>query len=724
MHREAPSPKPAERGWLSAARLTALAVLLAACGGPDPDNPFVTTGTGGGGSGTGGEGGSTVDPELGDPCVDDQQCDDAIACTTDSCDKDFDRCRHHPEPSTCDNGVHCDGAEVCDLSLGCIAGAPRDCGDDNFCTIDTCVEESQSCRHDPRDADSDGDPDAHCPEGGDCDDLDPEVSSQREEVCANVRDDDCDGEVDEADCATPENDTCTQALEIASPGTFSVSTFGAALDYATSCAPAGAARDVVAAIVLPAGPPVDVKVRARTQAFAAATAMAEQCGQAATELACGAAFGRPTGGFVSKLRARSIGSPDGGVALPLYVTSVEGTDVTLEVDFVPPEPAPANETCGTAEPLSVGGPVEVEILDAAKDLSTACVSLTGELVYAIEVEEVSDLDLRALSTDGDGQVSLSLRSSSCALPEDELACHTAPTAKIFRHSLEPGTYYVAVSATAPTTVSLAAAILPATPTPPDEDCSSSAALEIGVTTDVDYFQHQDDHSLSCAQPSVDVAYALEVEEASDVLLVSRLSSTDFGALGLSSGACEPQDLLACATSGRSPLRARRRNLAPGDYRVIAESFQALPQQLTAFVRDAAPATFVVFADGCADAVKVPATGGFFQGNTSNSTADFNAGCDSAGGLPGGAKDQLLELELTSTKRVILDMSGSTYATLLDVRKGPSCPGTEVSLACSATIANSPSYLDLELEAGTYYLQIDGLGGATGPWMLDVYVVDP
>ncbi len=106
-------------------------------------------------------------------------------------------------------------------------------------------------------------------------------------------------------------------------------------------------------------------------------------------------------------------------------------------------------------------------------------------------------------------------------------------------------------------------------------------------------------------------------------------------------------------------------------------------------------------------------------------ADFSAGCDAAGGPPFGAPDQILKLELTASRRVILDMTGSSYTTILDVRKGTTCPGTEIPVGCTASFnPSSPSYLDLDLDAGTYFVQIDGLEGAVGPWNLDVYVVQP
>jgi hypothetical protein len=77
------------------------------------------------------------------------------------------------------------------------------------------------------------------------------------------------------------------------------------------------------------------------------------------------------------------------------------------------------------------------------------------------------------------------------------------------------------------------------------------------------------------------------------------------------------------------------------------------------------------------------------------------------------------LELKQKSRVVFDMSGSKYSTMLSVRRGPSCPGAELPLACAA--GESASFLDLELESGDYFVQVDGYGGDAGAWVLDVYV---
>ncbi len=84
-----------------------------------------------------------------DECMTAFDCDDDVACTFDSCIDG--QCRFLPINGACDDGEYCNGTEVCDLALGCISpGNPCDDGLD--CTIDECVEASQSCTHTPDDA--------------------------------------------------------------------------------------------------------------------------------------------------------------------------------------------------------------------------------------------------------------------------------------------------------------------------------------------------------------------------------------------------------------------------------------------------------------------------------------------------------------------------------------------------------------------------------------------
>ncbi|MDP3279436.1 MAG: MopE-related protein, partial [Deltaproteobacteria bacterium] len=78
---------------------------------------------------------------------------------------------------------------------GCTAGTVATCDDMNANTTDRCDDAANACRHDPLDADGDGDP-AISAGGRDCDDNDATRSSLAREVC-NMRDDNCNGMIDE-----------------------------------------------------------------------------------------------------------------------------------------------------------------------------------------------------------------------------------------------------------------------------------------------------------------------------------------------------------------------------------------------------------------------------------------------------------------------------------------------------------------------------------------------
>ncbi len=701
-----------------------------ACGEYAAPSPFIAASGGAGGSG-GADGGvgagmPAVDPTLGGPCTVDSQCDDAVACTFDACDAMLSRCRFIPDDSSCQNAVVCDGQEVCSNKNGCVAGAPKTCSDGSPCTIDTCDAATGGCLSEPRDADGDGDPDIHCA-GGDCDDEDPLVSSKQGEVCMNGADDDCDGVVDEPDCGKPTNDDCFAPLALAKPGSYAMSTVAAKLDYGSSCVlvnPA-AARDVVAAVSIPSGP-VDVTLTARTDSPDVTVTLSGTCAQPGSEVACSAGFPHATSGRVAKLRAHGVGGVTPSV-MPVYVATDSPTAITLRYELGPATSAPANETCGTSALLLDGVPQKAPLVGIVKDLVSGCASATGELVYRFELSEPRDVDLFASSIDGDGRPALSLRTEGCALATDELTCNVAPnageSAHVFRHALAPGVYFVAVAATAPTDALLTLSTSPPTALPIDETCLDSPALVPGVTREVALALHQDDVDTGCLTGGVDAAYALELAAPSDVLVVGRYANADAAAVVLALPGCTAAEEVACAVGNISPTRARAHALAAGSYRVVAESVTAQPMALTAFVRPAAPPKLVPFADACADALTIGPLGGFFQGNTSNAKADFDSGCDQGKQPKGSAPDQLLRLVLTSPKRVVFDMQGSGYPTLLAVRKGPACPGMELAKACAVGYYPDRSFLDLTLDAGTYFVQIDGFSGQYGPWFLDVFLAD-
>jgi hypothetical protein len=658
---------------------------------------------------------------LGAPCLEDRQCNDAVECTFDTCNRTFNRCQNVPDDSRCQNGVFCDGAEVCERGLGCRRGQITTCSDDRTCTIDRCVETTKMCEHVERDADGDGNPDGHCVVGGDCDDADPTVFVGHPEVCANRKDDDCDREVDEGPCQSPTHDTCLDPLVVRGSGLYEIDTTAAAYDYGGTCAPMNPAsrRDVVAALEI-AGEPRDIDVVAEAPAGILAIGIAGQCGALSTELACATGLPGPSGQMLARVRVRVLGPG----TFPLYVWSDRDEKVLLHVTERPPTVPPAHETCETAMSIGPGAVRVASLTGVARDIPSRCAFKSGDLVYALTLPEPADVAVFAASLDGYGIPVVSLRRAACAKLEDEIVCGSGTLAKAFGRALPAGTYYVAVGATAPTDAQVEVTVSPPTTPPADDRCDGAPPIAPNRTLSITLEGHSDDVELGCSDlGSIDAAYRIDLAEPSDVLLAMRFSAADTGMIALSRAACDAPSL-ACGRDAGSPVRASLRNVAAGSYRAVVESRLGSPVQLTALVRPAVPPTLVPFADSCPTAPVIPETGGYFQGTTANAQADYSASCDATGTGPAGAPDQIMKLVLSTPRRVVFDMLGSTFATLLDVRRGDECPGTEVVRGCSAGYVPQRSFLDMTLDPGTYWVQIDGYGGEQGTWFLDVRVVDP
>ena len=74
-------------------------------------------------------------------------CSDGVACTVDSCDETIKACVNTPNNALCDDGLYCNGAETCNVTLGCQLGTPVVCNDGNECTTDTCSEALKACQY-------------------------------------------------------------------------------------------------------------------------------------------------------------------------------------------------------------------------------------------------------------------------------------------------------------------------------------------------------------------------------------------------------------------------------------------------------------------------------------------------------------------------------------------------------------------------------------------------
>lgn len=72
-------------------------------------------------------------------------CSDAIVCTVDSCNENLELCDHVPNNTACDDGLFCNGAEICVGGQGCQAGNAIVCNDGLTCTSESCNENLNGC---------------------------------------------------------------------------------------------------------------------------------------------------------------------------------------------------------------------------------------------------------------------------------------------------------------------------------------------------------------------------------------------------------------------------------------------------------------------------------------------------------------------------------------------------------------------------------------------------
>jgi hypothetical protein len=326
----------------------------------------------------------------------------------------------------------------------------------------------------------------------------------------------------------------------------------------------------------------------------------------------------------------------------------------------------------------------------------------------------------ASALDEHGLPSVSLRSSECASAADELSCVTLKDAALFARDLPAGSYLLGVSATAPTRVDLLVELRAPSHAPMGERCDVPLPLRADAPLDLQLDDFADDSNIGCLPGARDAVLELSLEQRSDVMIVGRLSAGDRAAVALGQAGCSESELLSCSAGDLSPLRVRHHDLPPGDYRVVVESRGGTPVQLRALVRAASVPQLVPGARDCESVFDIPPQGGFFQGNTQTSTPDFSAGCDVGVGPLNGASDQLLRFTLESEQRVTLDLQGSAYDTLLNLRSGAECPGEELVSACIVGLDAGRSYIDRVLQPGTYFVQIDGFNGAEGQWFLEAY----
>ncbi|MAQ16714.1 MAG: hypothetical protein CMN30_18215 [Sandaracinus sp.] len=677
--------------------LALVALAAVACG--DDDTSVVTD------AGTTTDAARDMAPTIPDGsvlCETDEDCDDDIECTRDVCDGRG-VCTYRLDPGVCDDGIFCNGSELCDPTLGCVPGTPETCNDDDVCTIDRCDEEAKICRRGDRDFDEDGEADWFCEGGTDCDDGDATRGSTVAEVCGDGVDNDCDEVIDESDCGAVAYDTCDDALDVSAGGIFEFTSLGARPDYQLGCAPAGR-REQVITFELTEAQDVYIRAEGRSTTY---LALRTTCDDGDTELEC-------VGSFEGTIQRRAL------EAGRYYVLIGDiGGDLAVEVLFRDPTEAPTNETCATALDVSAGGSFPGTLIDVTDDADTSCgPSGASDLVYTFTTTEVRDLVVGAVSDTGD-RVYIGLQ-QSCSDTATSLRCVNGATVGTRVHQLPAGTYFLVVegSTSREFDFTLDVAFEEPTPPPAGDTCDNAIALTAPAMVTGNLNDKQDDIDLTCGFSYRDMVYELTLTERSDVEVVGE---DTFLSVGFLDGCGPAATQLRCASG--NPSRSRLRDLAPGTYFIVVESSAGGEFSLQVETREPTVPVAVSGNDDCDSAYVIPETGGLFQGNTETSLPDYETSgtiCTTTA----ASKDVAFRLDLTTNKRVLATTDGSSFDTVLHLHTGMCATGEEE--ACDDDGGElSASRLDRVLAPGTHYFIVDGWGATrAGDYLFEVVVSDP
>ena len=640
-------------------------------------------------------------------------CADAVDCTRDSCDEPVRGCSHRPTPALCSDGDACNGAERCDVALGCVPGAALACDDGDDCTTDTC-DAATGCASAPRDRDGDGFGDGFCG-GTDCLD-DPalggaSVAPGRVEVCDNDLDDDCDGLRDFATLGCiPTNDACATARVLPGAGSYSASTRGLSDDYALHCPggfPSGPVTDAVFRVTVPATSDLVVSVHRSGPAYGLPLGMTvrrfDDCatGPELRELACGTS---------TSLRVRS--APPGDYAILVSAEVTGSFDLVVELDA--PTTAPPVDVCGAGTlDVSAGGTFRAVRGDLHDDYGLTCNSVTppmtrADAAYVLTLASPKDVQLDLTPS---GALALV---SDCAAPASTLACvpdRSGGVSTLFRRSLPAGSYFILAEPnfTGPSGGTLddfALDVRVSEPTfaPPGDSCSSAALLspDVPLSTPLDALAF--DVGLSCSSPSSmlarDLVYSFTLATAQDVSL--RFTTPlgpffgDSPTLALTSTCGDATGQRSCTfVDGANVLEHTWRSVSAGTWYVVAGT-TATTGSVEALLT-LAPPTAVPANDDCSGATELVSGTPVLLALASYDD-DLSLSCGY-----GGTPDAVYSFTLPRRQNVALIASPVGGSGLIGLALRSACT-TGPDLGCSEA---EPSSISTTLDAGTYYVVVEG-----------------
>jgi hypothetical protein len=644
-------------------------------------------------------------PEWGVECLVDEDCNDDVDCTVDTCDRGL--CRNTPDNAPCQDDQICNGEEVCYPRTGCGPGEPfRGCNDGDPCTMDRCVEPepgmAPGCDHLPLDRDGDTYVDVRCG-GDDCNDIDPLSHPGAQERCFDTFDNNCDGLTDSADPACQMDfDNCTSPRELVPGVEWEGFTNGSTADVNTSCDISSYA-DVVFSFTVTETSDALVSVDAGSDY--AYVAIQRICGDTTSELRCSS--------------ASQVSIFERELAPGTYYVTVSGWDdpavtgdeltFTIQVDLTPSgEPQPG-DTCDAPLALTLPAHVEGDLTRMDDDVTLTCASWMdgADTVYTFELTEAQDVTIDVASARISPYVSLQ---TTCLAGGEVLVCDSGYPFHRTIGNVPAGTYYLWVEASGAGTYSVDVSSTAPTPPPVNDTCAGAIDVTAGGVFHGTLLSAADDHGATCISGTRDVTYVMTLTEPKMVSLILRAYYDMYPYLIVTTDCSSTSGQLVCQWY-EYPTTVDWRMLDAGTYYIVVESSDEGEFDLEVAIGDPV--------DPCAG-LEVISGSGAFSGTTVGMFDDFAGTCGGSGG-----QDVTYEVQIAAPSRFVAEIGPmtSTWDTVLHLRSA--CNDAATQLACNDDYTGIGLLSHIEapsLDAGTYYLTVDGLGSwASGTYTVNVTI---
>lgn len=504
--------------------------------------------------------------------------------------------------------------------------------------------------------------------------------------------------------AVPPDDACLTAGMLSIGATTTGNLAGAHDDDAGNCG-GGGGEDQVYSFFIGSTQHVTISTGA---GFPHVVYLRSVCGDLATEIACAVS--------ASGVATIDLGALPGGSYYVWFdrIGTGDGTNLySLRVDAAPPLLPPPNDACATAAAL-VPGTVSGTLLNAADDTaSLSCGGAGGaDVFYTFTIAQPKRVRATVTATGTPFDPVLSLRSTCAAGSEIGCANGSAGTTEqLDILTLAPGTYTLVVdsASAAGGPFSLLWEVLD--PPPANDTCAAPTTLPPGTLAGQTIAGAADDElgSGACiALGATDVIYTFTT--AADQHAQITVSSPGFNAAIYLRTDCPTNGAdIACANAGATSETIDRPFLPAGTYYVIVDKVSGAG---TAFDITLTLTPPVIPGDSCASPLVLAGTGG------SDTNTLIGKSNDTTGTCGGAGADAAYQFTISGARHVTVtaDSSG-TFDYALYLRASPCATG--VQQACVVSAGGAGTVDILNLPAGTYYVFLDALAGAGGPYTIQL-----